>query len=347
MNPIKSLLLRYIKEDRPESDGLYWYNARKFIKYIDDYYVFWLTGQRRLGKTDLFLRLACDLWSEYGLKTMWLRNKKVELEDPAFLGDFLNDAKDLGWADEKWHTETDGVHDENDELFVKFQSISTFSNRRGGAHPDVIMMVFDEFMPEDRKYPKMCASGLMSLTKTVFSGRHEARLFCLSNITSAANPYYVKMRIYPGKDDVTLFPEKRMLIERCRGYHCALEEGNPWNDVYRAAGVQNYASEEEDEMLKLIRRTPKGCNPAPFIFLNDGIYYREYRKGNISYYSEYKGSTKDVIIYTPNLRECSDKVNMIMPFMRKDIGEMLQLGCIRFDNPNVMMGILSMVYEAV
>lgn len=342
MNPIKQLLIEY-----GNNDG--WYNGQKILPHFDDTMIMMIIGARRIGKTDLFLRLACDLWQRFNLRTMWVRNKLTELKEPSFFNEFLNDAKLHKWCPEGWTTKADGVHDPGDpEPIILFQSISVFSNRRGGAHPEVIMMVLDEFMPEDRKYPHMCATGLLSLTKTVFSGNEEARCFCLSNFVSAANPYFVKFRIYPRKDqDITVFPDKSILIERCRNYRCAILENNKWNRAYKAAGVGNYASEEEDRLIELIRPVPKGSTPAPWLVLSDGVLYRRWQKNGMSYWNEYKGSIKDTVIYTPNLKECSDSVTLMMPFMKKHIEEEMQMGMLRFKNPNVMFAILSMVFETV
>ena len=342
MNPIKQLLAEY-----GDNDG--WYNGQKLLPHFDDTMIMMIIGARRIGKTDLFLRLACDLWQRFNLRTMWVRNKLTELKEPSFFNEFLNDAKLHNWCPEDWVTKADGVHDPGDpEPVILFQSISVFSNRRGGAHPEVIMMVLDEFMPEDRKYPHMCATGLLSLTKTVFSGNEEARCFCLSNFVSAANPYFVKFRIYPRKDqDITVFPDKSILIERCRDYRCAILEDNKWNRAYKAAGVGNYASEEEDRLIELIRPVPKGATPAPWLVLSDGVLYRRWQKNGMSYWNEYKGSIKDTVIYTPNLKECSDSVTLMMPFMKKHIEEEMQMGMLRFKNPNVMFAILSMVFETV
>ena len=152
MNPIKQLLIEY-----GNNDG--WYNGQKLLPHFDDTMIMMIIGARRIGKTDLFLRLACDLWQRFNLRTMWVRNKLTELKEPSFFNEFLNDAKLHNWCPEGWVTKADGVHDPGDpEPVILFQSISVFSNRRGGAHPEVIMMVLDEFMPEDRKYPHMCGT---------------------------------------------------------------------------------------------------------------------------------------------------------------------------------------------
>ena len=338
-----------VLRDLGNNDG--WYNPLKWLDHFDDYMVYWIIGERRIGKTDLFLRVACELWKQYRLKTMWLRNKKVELEDDN-VATFLNDAKKHGWCPDDWTVTNEGVMESSDreaETIILFSSISTFSNRRGGSHPDVIMMVMDEFCPEDRKYPKMAAEGLMSLTKTVFSGRTDARLFCLSNFTEATNPYFVKMRIFPAKNkDVTYFPGKRMLIERCKGYRKAIEEGNPWTDVYRGAGVGNYADESEDDMMKMICRMPKGLKPAPYLVQINGIRYMQYSGPKGVWWAEYRASVPErMVIYTPNLSECTDRIAMTPKFMLRNINDSLEMGVLRFTHPNVMFAVLNMVFDAV
>src|SRR5690606_3009910 len=114
--------------------------------------------------------------------------------------------------------------------------------------------------------------GLMSLTKTVLSGKRDAKCYCLSNFISAANPYWVGFQIYPDpKKDVTNFPDKGIAIEVCRGYRCAIEEDNPWNRVYRAGGYQDYASETEDSLWQLIAKVPKGGELHPYFVMRDGV----------------------------------------------------------------------------
>ena len=243
-----------------EADLSGYYRALKAMKealgmnYIP--LIYWIIGARRIGKTDFFLHLACYLYQHYGVQTMWIRNKQVELSEPGFYNDFLNDAKHFGWCPEDWYTDSSGVWTDDKEQVIKFQSLSTFGNRRGAAHPDVYMMVYDEFIPEDRKYPPKVLTGLMSLTKTVFAGKREARLFCLSNFVSLANPFFAGLRIYP-EGDITHYPEKGMLIERCTGYRCSIESDNPWQNVYKAARYGDYESETEDKLIQLVKPLPK------------------------------------------------------------------------------------------
>lgn len=341
MSAIKDLLTAY-------GDNEGWFNPLKILEYYDDTMMFFIIGERRIGKTDMFLRLACDLWKEHHRKTMWIRNKAVELNDPAFFGAFLNDAYRMGWAPETWECRPDGVYDtECDERIILFQSISTFSNRRGGAHPGVELMVLDEIMPEDRRYPPMCAKGLMSLTKTVFSGNTDARCFCLSNFVSSANPYFATFQVYPkSHQDITFYPDKGILIEVCRGYHKAIMEDNPWNRVYKAGRYADYASDEEDPLLKMIRKVPKGARESNFRIIRDGQWYKAYTKNGLLYWTQWNNRQQNNdLLFSATLQECTDDIRLIptklMTELKKGVNEM------RFTTPNVMYSILSILFEQV
>lgn len=342
VNAIKELLISY-------GDNGGWYNPKKLLPYFDDTMLMFIIGERRIGKTDLMLRLACDLWKKYGKKTMWIRNKAVELNDPAFFGAFLNDAWKHGWAPTSWECRPDGVYDtEIDERIILFQSISTFSNRRGGAHPDVEMMVLDEIMPEDRRYPPKCATGLMSLTKTVFSGNTNARCFALSNFVSIANPYFATFQVYPeAKKDITYYEEKRILIEVCKGYHKAIEKDNPWNSVYVAGKYQDYASEEEDPLLNLIRKVPKGAKECNFKIIREGVWYKPYLHKGLLYWDIYNnrnGSSRD-LQWSATLQECTDDIHLLPAKVKKEFKD--GVNRMRFKSPNVLYAVLSLLFEQV
>ena len=139
MNPIKELLESY-----GDNDG--WYNPRRILEHFDSTILYFIVGARRIGKTDLFLRLACDLWQVHGRKTLWIRDHDKHFQDDAFISAFLADAKLFGWCPDEWVTKRDGVWtaDKDGELIIKFQGVNTFSSLRGGAHPDVDLFVQDE-----------------------------------------------------------------------------------------------------------------------------------------------------------------------------------------------------------
>jgi hypothetical protein len=328
---------------------LEWYNTKKLEKYAPDANLYFIVGARRIGKTLHFQKKSFELFKETGQQTMWIRNKKVEFADPSFIADFLNAGRKFGWIDDDWFTQPDGVYTGEGENVIKFQSISTFSNRRGNMTADVGQIVFDEFMPEDRRYPKRAHIGLMSLTKTVLSGKRDAKCYCLSNFISAANPYWVGFQIYPDpKKDVTNFPDKGIAIEVCRGYRCAIEEDNPWNRVYKAGGYQDYASETEDSLWQLISKVPKGGELHPYFVMRDGVVYGGTWYNGILYWHVYNNQVnKDHYIFATTVQEVGGRVTLMPPFFKRDLKEYMLHGMMRFQNANVMYAILNIIFETV
>ena len=324
----------------------------KLSRFWEKAILIFIIGGRGIGKTDLWLRVACELWQRFGCKTMWIRNKKVELSDDGNYENFLSDAKRFGWCSEDWDARPDGVYlsdDREAERIIDFQSISTFSNKRGGAHPDTLLMVLDEMIPEDRRYPKMCAQGLLSLANTVLRGREGARIVALSNFVSAANPYFARFEVYPSRQyDVTVYEEKAILIEKCRGYRKAIKEESPFTKLMRAGRMAMYESEDEDPLLGLIEKMPKGAVPLGFLFLIDGKYYKEWDKDGVRYFDEWNGQVKDTaLIYTPNVEECDKGVQLVPSWLDKHLRETMQYNLMRFKSPNVMFKILNMIYATV
>ena len=331
-----------------------WYDLARLIRACTDRAImlFFVVGARRIGKTLFFQRLACQLFIQTGWQTMWMRNKKVELIEDGFTSSFLNACQSRGWCPAEWICRPDGVwtsanKEEAEQVFM-FQSISTFSNRRGNETPKVLMLVLDEFMGEDRKYPPTPAKALMSISKTVLSGREDARCFCLSNFISSANPYFVGFRIYPkeGKD-VSVFEDKGIAIEICRGYKCAIEQDNPWNKVYAAGGYQDYAEADEDTLIQLVRRPPKGAQPINYFILDDGILYRPLVKDNLVFYEEYHGKTNGQAVYATSLQEAGQGIYLLPNVLKNDIKELVAGNAARFATPNVMFAILHTLYETV
>jgi len=323
-----------------------WYNTKKLEKYAPDASMYFIVGARRIGKTLHFQKKAFDLWYEKGLQTMWLRNKKVELSDPSFYGDFLNAPKLFGWCSPSCYAKQEGVYDQDNNQIIKFQSISTFGNRRGNMSADVGLMVFDEFMPEDRRYPKRAHIGLLSLTKTILSGREDAKCYCLSNFVSSANPYWVGFGIYPNREkDVTYFRNKGIAIEVCRGYRSAIEQDNKWTRVYKAGGYQDYASEQEDSLFELVVPTPKGGKEHGIYILSGGKTYGATIKDGLLHFHPAKPLTPNV--YTASLQETSADVALIPRFYRRDLKLWSEANILRFDSPNTMFAILSIIYDAV
>ena len=306
--------------------------------------IYWIIGARRIGKTDFFLQLAIELWLTYHKQTMWIRSMDVELSDPSFARDFLNDAHKHGWCPEGWESDTTGVHDENGELVIMWQALSTFSNRRGAGHPDVEMIFFDEFCPESKRYPKMALTAVMSLTKTVFAGRRSARMFCGSNFVSIANPYFAGLEIYPEKP-VMLYPEKMMVLERCEGYRCSIDEDNPWNKVYQASGYGNYADETEDKMIDLVCKLPKRSRPLSYALVIGGKIYLPYDTKRAIHWTKTPNVPYGTDLFATSINDVTDKIPIVASWVVKNIKTCVENDAIRFDSPNTLFAVMSILYN--
>lgn len=317
--------------------------------------LFFIIGGRGIGKTDLWLRVACELYQRYGCRTAWLRNKKVELSDDGNFESFLTDAKAFNWCPDTWDARPDGIYlsdDRDAPQIIKFASISTFSNMRGGSYGGndaVLLVVLDEMIPEDRRYPKMCAKGLLSIANTVLRGRDGSKIVALSNYVSAGNPYFALFEVYPNpKYNVTVYRDKSILIEVCKGYRRAIKDDSPFSRLMTAGRMPQYENEKSDPLIGLVEPIPKGAKPSPYLYLIDGKYYREWDKDGMRYFDQWNGDIKDnTVIYTPNVTECSDGIYKLPKPVMKYLTESMELNLLRFKNPNVMFKILNMIYSAV
>ena len=330
----------------PESAGFF--TAAKAVNAAkasgSDVMVYFIIGARRMGKTDFFLALALRIYQKYGRQTMWLRNKLTEVDERKFTVDFLNDAFHFGWIAGDWKVDDVGVWDPDKNLAIKFQSLSTFSNRRGPAHPDVDLIFLDEFIPEDRRYPKGCVQGLLSLSMTVFAGREEARIFAASNPVSLANPYFATLEIYPSSRDVTVFPDKGCLIERAKGYRKSITAESSWSKVYRAGKYSGYNDDREDRLIELVCRQPKGVSPAPYALAIGGKFFRPYHARKFVFWRQEAQPDGKCEIYTPEITEVTASVMLIPPILKKNLEDCVRSNEIRFDSPNTLYSVLSIIY---
>lgn len=323
----------------------------KTLPYWDSTNVIFSVGARGIGKTLMLEHAGCLLWECFKLPTMWARTRKVEVEEPGFYNGFLNGMKKRGWCPSSWVAGPQGVWDSDDEnnkgkdkkLIFEFQGLSTYSNRRGNES-DIRMIVLDEFCPENRRWMKNSGTALMSLCRTILRGKPHTKCFCLSNYISAGNPFWMKYKIYPKKDkDVTWFPNK-MVIEIARGYNKVQDDDDPWADTFKGAGYRDYADEIEDALFGYVQKIPKGCKDTGVVLVNEGNRYGCYTKNGKYYFNEFKGSTNNKILLTPNITEQGNGVRLMTPFTVNQYKVFFEMGLCRFNDPNVLFGVLLCLY---
>ena len=324
----------------------------KSLRWLDDIFMYNAIGGRGCGKTDYPIILASKLWECFGCQTLWLRNKQNELGDEGNYQSFLNDAHEHGWCPDQWTALESGVYTapKDGEQVIIFKAINTFSGSRGSGHPRVLFCVFDEMIPEDGRYypsPRMCVKGLMSLMETFTRGRDGAFLLVCSNYVTARNPYWVKLRIYNNpRYDVTVFRDKCVAIEVCRGYKRANRKDSKLNRLKKAAGMMDYDDESSDPLIGLVDPVPKGAKSTGYVLVSNGIAYREKVRSGISYWEELNGDIPNGnIVYSPNIAECTVGVQMLPKWLLRSMSEQMESNMLRFSNPNVMFAILDMIYN--
>ncbi len=340
-------LKRVLEEVSEDTPGFY--HAKRILPFYDRAMLFFITGERRIGKTFFFTRVMCKLYLEYGYQTVWLRNRLVELQDPAFAASFLADMKKLGYCPEEWDARIDGVYTcpgAEARLVCSFKSLSTFSNSRGGAWPDVAMILLDEFQDESGRFPKKACTGLLSLTKTIFSGR-DGRCFLLSNSISCMNPYYAHFRIWPN-EPVSFFEDKAIVIEKCSGfYRRAIGRRNQWNKVYKAGvGYGDYADESNDDRMNLIASVPKGAEAIGWIVKVNGNVYRPFMSKGRYYFKAYNGNPGQCYVFVTANADLDGRAMMLPKQMTKALSEMFKAGTARFQDANCMFDMMSVVFPS-
>jgi len=315
--------------------------------------MFNIIGGRGCGKTDYLLHIALMLYDCWGCQTTWIRHKLNELSDEGNYGDFLNDAKEYGWCPDEYEARKDGIYTSSErdaDKVILFASISTFSNKRGSGHPRMLMVVFDEMLPEDGRYKpnaKMCVKGLMSLMESLTRGREGSVLFVASNYVNAGNPYWAKLKIYNEKGkDVTVYPDKAVAIEVARGYRRARREDSKLSKLMKAAEMPMYEDEKDDPLISLIASVPNGAKPMPYIVLTNGQYYREFTHKGASYWTDWRGTLPNgTLILTDSLAECGANIEMLPKMFYTRMDEMVRADLVRFKHPNVMFTIMNLLYE--
>lgn len=248
---------------------------------------------------------------------------------------------------------TSGVYtgsERSAEKIISFIGLNTASNLRGGGHPQTYMMVLDEFQPEDKRYPPHVLQSLMSLTQSILSGKEGSICFCLSNIISLANPYFVGLDIYPTRDQYTVFEDKGIVIERCRNYRCAIEKSNPWAKVYSAGRYKSYGSENEDGLLDLVGKVPKAAHPTDrIIWVLGGKMYRTLQTEDhkeLWFIRVRNLQGKNWTFITPYSEEITKNIQLIP--IRKYAAQILmqlEMQRLRFDDPNTLFAVMAPAYD--
>lgn len=333
-----------------EIDGNGWMDYHKMFKYARKQRLWMFIGARRIGKTWLGTRTVCDLWQKARTSSVWVRNYKEHMKKPQFYANFLNSAKSQGWCPEEWDCRPDGIYESKDKdacQICMFVSLNTYSEFRGNYYNNRVIIV-DEFIDERRKYPADALKGLLSITQTILEGDPTARLIMFSNFVSCANPYFVGLKLYPKKElDVTVFKDRSAAVEVCRGYNQAPIKKDQWGMLYKAAGYSDYAEDDEDRLLSLVQPTPKGGKQEHIVIVTEAGMYSCWMKDNLYHW-------RAVDTFNPANDQRFTGVTMLLEngvlslkYCKKFLDDGVNSNVFRYDNPNTMYEIMSLVLTAV
>lgn len=362
-NKIQETMIEIMAEMEPNEDGLYWWNPFKLIKHANGCNLWIISGERRVGKTYFMQKLMFRLWEKYHWSSGWIRNQKNEYDNPIFRSSFMDTPIKEGWVNEEWVMDQDGLRappepyeDENGEMrmpkkgpvVIKFFSLSTASNTRGGSHLDTHFLFMDEIEREDGKIIRNAKTALLSLSKTVLSGKPDTMICLASNAIHLTNPMYMGFKIFPGAMDVTRYPDKGIAIEAVRKgkYHTASGEDDPLYKVYKAGKYGDYAYVDEADIATLIKKVPKGAKIGSYGFKVDGEYYMYWIANGLMYFGSFdpRNLPRDSVFMTDDVTAVDAHTEKIWPFVLKDLKTVIGSGKARFTDANVMMAIVALTF---
>lgn len=363
-NKIIETALELIKEMKPNEDGLMWWNPGKLIRYAPDCPMWIISGQRRIGKTYLAQKLMFRLWEKYGWTSGWIRNQKIEYANPTFLTSFMDTPIKEGWVTPEWVVDEEGLHappepvEREDGTFytpkkgpvvIKFFALSTASNTRGGSHSDTHFLFMDEIEREDGRIIKNAKTSILSLSKTVLSGKHDTMVWMASNAIHLTNSMFMGFKIFPDpKYDVTVYREKGIAIEACRKgkYHTESGDDDPMARVYRAGNYGDYAYTDEVDIAQLIKKVPGGAKIGSYGFKLNGDYYMYWTHDGLMYFSPFdpKNLPRDSLFMTDDITAVDKNTEKIWPFVLRDLKNVVGSGKCRFTDANTMMAIVALTY---
>lgn len=153
-----------------------------------------ITGGRGIGKT---YQVKCEVFNalKRGKEFLYVRRTKEEIDNKAF-SDWCDDLSQLSGKNVNiilnGHEIIVKENGENAKRLGWAYALTQSNQARGYNFQNVDFILYDEFLPELTKYRRFYAgevNDLRSIVSTFFRHR-QAKVYMLSNLTSAVNPYY-------------------------------------------------------------------------------------------------------------------------------------------------------------
>ena len=326
-----------------------WFNTKRIEKHCPDAALRMIGGIRGTGKTVWATSQMAIDW-ERGKQSVWSRLFKDHMKDPSFYSHFLSGAQRLGKVPEEWVASREGVFtsESMDEQVCIFMDINTGFSRQGNEYDDVAALYVDEYtVRPGEMYPRNYVGKLTSLIGTLGRSR-EMTTTMMSNRTSISNPIWAAANIYPGKYDVTAFPEKSMVIEICKsGYYNQdmPADDSPVGKALLALGAKKMEDEEEDPSFNLVEpKRPGDCVPDILVLSTESGLYRRW-KGKKTYWEPLETPNSNDWIFTTDIRFVNANVLLAPSTTMQRLRKEIEQGRVRFKTFTTLYSVMSAVYS--
>ena len=324
-----------------------WFNYKRLEKYAPDCPLRMINGARGVGKT---VRGALDFVEDWrrGHQTVWVRLFKAHM-DSSFVNNFLDAGRRHAGVPDDWVVTQDGVFTselkEPDEQPVIFMSMNRAFAHQGNEYSNVMHLICDEYTVRPGElYPNQYPAKLHSLMGTLGRGKDEFRATLYSNWTSISNPIWAAKRIYPGKKDVTAFPDKGCAIEICRnGYYNQdmPSADSPLGKAMAGLGMI-MESEEEDYSFNMIIPQRPAVTPTKMVLATESGNFRHWA-GKWNFFEPTVINPSDWV-FTNDVRRVGGQVQLIPSQTHSRLRKELESNTVRFINQPTLYAVMSFLY---
>ena len=299
-----------------------------------------IAGPNRIGKTYGGVSMVCETVGK-GENVLWMRMFDEEFKGE-FIDNFINIMHEID--DTLKLEKCEGGIKVNGIQRVYFRSLNVFGKARGNGSTtgEVTLSILDEFIPEDGRVPrKGVYLPMMALIRTFSNYSENCICYCFGNCITPLSDLFASIQAFPAKgQDITLYPDKGVVIEVCRGYTGKIPDKGPWSKVVKAGAMRSY--QEFDGLyiddLILIPKHPIPTQTA--LKYNEREYLTLYNDNNKQVWCI---NSKPPTGVTPLSLDADIKCIFIDPHIKKEIRNMFFAGRYRFKNYNTLSRFLSLM----
>lgn len=174
-------------------DTSLYYSADRLLTY--NRFLNFSIGARGIGKSFYWKRRCTKRFIENSEKFIYVRRYKTELKKvKTFFDDIAEYFPGHTLKVKGWEFYIDG------KLAGYAIPLSVYQNEKSASYPDVVTILFDEFIRELGSgvgYLNDEVNSFLNLIDTIVRTRDNARVICLSNAVTVVNPYFVYFNLFP------------------------------------------------------------------------------------------------------------------------------------------------------